>query len=188
MKIIGCVVTIIVGLALTSILYYYLSLYREAPWTYFYYFERPLIWILVALVCTCILSRTASDWVGMFIGNWIRAGGFWAFWTKNNTFGVTWVVIAVILTWNAIAYGPGSSKADWVKIQYDAKGLIVEAVSQPEDQSTVGGIKGTVNYLAQGFLGKDVIASGDEAKKVESLLPRLAQAFLGKDVIDPKGG
>ncbi|MDO8668945.1 MAG: hypothetical protein Q7K65_01490, partial [Candidatus Buchananbacteria bacterium] len=59
---------------------------------------------------------------------------------------------------------------------------------QPEDQSTIGGIKGTVNYLAQGFLGKDVIASGDEANKVESLLPRLAQGFLGKDVIDPKGG
>lgn len=177
-KIMGCVAAVLVGCVATMLLQHPLLETRGAPWVYFYAFEMPLVWGIVVLVCTLILSQDKSENVGVAIGNWIRGGGFWAVLSKNNIPGNTWVVLALVLLYGAITYGPPTPTVDWGKIQYNTKESVQTAVSQPGTQSAISGVKGTINYLAKGFLGSEVIGQGDnQSQESAELAPRYQKGW-----------
>lgn len=177
-KILGCVTTVVVGLTVTVALEHSLLGTRGAPWFNFHAFQMPIVWGLSILVGISILSQTVAENVGLAVGNWIRGGGFWAVWSKNNIPGNTWVVIALVLSWNAITYGPPTPTVDWGEVKHQTQESIQEAISQPATQGVTSGARGTINYLAQGFLGIEVIgSSGDNSKELAPLLPRYKKGW-----------
>mgnify|MGYP001568374267 FL=1 len=178
LKIICCVATIVAGLMVTVVLEHSLVGMRGAPWTNFYAFEMVLVWGVVALTCATILIPSVSSGVGVGLGNWIRGGGFWAVWSKNNIPGNTWVVLALVLLFNAITYGPPTPTVDWEKFQHTATHSIMETVAKPGTQNAISGAKGAINYLAQGFFGGELIGDGNnQPEKSEKLLPRYEKGW-----------
>lgn len=171
-KILGCLITIVVGLKVTMVLEHFLVGMRGAPWFNFYAFEMVLVWGLVTLTCVCVLIQSVSDRVGLFIGNWIRGGGFWEIWGKKNIPGNTWIVIALVLLWSAITYGPPTPSVDWGKEKYQVEESFHKAISQPGTQGVISGARGAINYLSRGFLGIEVIGQSDkESEELAPLLP-----------------
>jgi hypothetical protein len=173
LKVAVCFLVIVVGFLATVILVQPLIGMRGAPWFNFYAFEMVLVWGVVVLTCATVLIQAVSSGVGVGLGNWIRGGGFWAVWSKNNIPGNTWVVLALLLSINAITYGPPTPRVDWESVQHQTTQSVQKTVAQPETQSVVAGAKGTINYLAKGILGQEVIGQG-ESKSEESteLAPR----------------
>lgn len=178
LKLVVCLLVVVVGFLATMILVQPLVGMRGAPWFNFYAFEMVLVWGLVVLTCAAVLIPAVSSSVGVGIGNWIRGGGFWAVWSKNNIPGNTWVVLALILLWNAFTYGPPTPRVDWESVQHQTSESIEKTIAQPETQSAVAGAKGTINYLAKGFLGQEVIGQGgNQSQESASLLPRYEKGW-----------
>src|SRR3989344_5312031 len=109
--VLACLATALLALPLEGM--------RGAPWFNFYVFEMPLLWLITTLIVVCLLSQGAEDFIAAFLGSWIRGGGFWEVWSKNNIPGNTWVVLTLILAYNAATYGPASPKVDWGKVKHD---------------------------------------------------------------------
>lgn len=143
---------------------------RGVPWLNFRLWQLVAL-AGVALVVGCCFSARLSSSIAVFIGNWIRAGGFWAVWSKSNVPGNTWVVIAIIATVNAITYGPPTPKIDWQQSAYDAQVSIVETVNQPPVQTALSGAKDFANYLSKGFVGKELIADSQVSYQPQALAP-----------------
>lgn len=172
LKSIVCLLVVVIGYLVTIILEQPLIGMRGAPWLNFYAFEMVLVWGLVALVCVCVLNQAVAASVGAYIGNWLRAWGPIAVWSKNNIPGDTWVVIALLMVINAITYGPPTPRVDWEKFQHQASESVQKTVAQPETQGVISGTKGAINYLAKGFLGQEVIGQGEsKLKESKELAP-----------------
>jgi len=161
--VLGCLATVLLAQPLEGM--------RGAPWFNFYVFEMPLVWLITTLVVICLLSQGAEDLVATFLGSWIRGGGFWAVLSKNNIPGNTWVVIALVLAFNALTYGPPTPKVDWSKVQHDAKASVQKTIHQPVTQNVISGVKGTVNYLAVGLVGQELIPTRSAKPALAELTP-----------------
>ena len=132
----------------------------------------------VALVVGCCFSARLSAAIAVFIGDWIRAGGFWAVWSKSNTPGNTWVVVAIIAMVNAVTYGPPTPKIDWQQSAYDAQVSAVETANQPPVQTALSGVKDFANYLSKGFVGKEIIADSKVSYQPQAPAPLYQRSWL----------
>ena len=147
---------------------------RGAPWFNYYVFEMPLVGLVVITVVLCILSPAVGDAVAVFCGSWIRGGGFWAVASKNNIPGNTWIVIALVLAFNAITYGPPTPKVDWGKIKHGAQVSVQKNLNQP---NVLSGAKNTVNYLSSGLLGQEFIPTLNSQPILAEPIPRYQKGW-----------
>ena len=157
-KIIFSALVILTGCLVAWLLAQPLEGMRGAPWLNYYVFAMPLVGLVVITTVLGILSPAVGDVVAVFYGSWIRGGGFWAIWSKNNIPGNTWVVVALVMIYNAVTYGPPSPKVDWGKIKHDTQVSVQKNLNQP---NLLSGAKNTVNYLSSGLLGQELIPTLD---------------------------
>lgn len=176
-KMIVCLLISVIGYGVVLILKQPLIGMREAPWFNFYYFECVLVWLLVIVISVAVISQDFGEWLCNFVYNILWADPFWAFWSKSNVPGNTLSLVAIVLVFNAVTYGPGSPQVDLAAKKHGVEKYVTD-ISQPQAKNAVTSIKSAINYLSVGFTGQELIGdSPQKSKSAKKFLPRYKKGW-----------
>lgn len=118
------------------------------------YFRHFLLWLIVAVVVGLVINKTFADQWWTAAKDWRKRGGFWAVFSKSNTPGNTWAVLALIILVDALTYGLPLPDLDQTDYQL-TKSAYEVITSGPASRALDAG-KDAVNYLSECLVGKSV--------------------------------
>lgn len=78
----------------------------------FLYLWILISWLLVIIVMACYFNHQVAIWVR----NWWRAGGFWLFWSEENSPANSLLVVWLVVVLAVFLYGPPTPKLSAEKV------------------------------------------------------------------------